>query len=58
MAIKEKVKQYIAEPNAHEGGAESGFGDAATPSIPTAEVPGGENMGAPGLNVGQDGVDD
>ena len=57
MTIKEKVKRYITERNARKGGAESGSGKAATPTTPAVEVLGREDMGAPGLNAGQDAVD-
>ena len=55
--IKEKVKQYVAERNAREDGSGSGLGEAATPTTPAIKVPGRENISAPSLNVGQDGVD-
>ena len=49
MAIKEKVKKYIAERNAHEGAAGSGSGDTEAPPTPTNE--------APEDNAAQNGVD-
>ena len=55
--IKEKVKKYIAELNAHEGAAGSGSGDTKAPLTLAAEVPGDNNMGAPGGNAAQDGLD-
>jgi hypothetical protein len=39
VAIKEKVRKYIAERNAREGATGSGSGDAGTLSTPTAENP-------------------
>ena len=56
-AIKEKVKKYIAERNARKGAARSGSSDTEAPSTPAAEVPGGDNTGAPGDNTAQDAVD-
>jgi len=56
-AIKEKVKRYIIERNAHEGAAGSGFGDIEAPPTPIAEVPVGESTGAVGQDAAQDVVD-
>jgi hypothetical protein len=55
MAIKEKVKKYIAERNAHEGAAKSGSGDTEAPPTPAAEVLDGDNAGAPREDAAQDG---
>jgi hypothetical protein len=55
MAIKEKVKKYIAERNAHEGAAKSGSGDTEAPPTPAVEVLDGDNAGAPGEDAAQDG---
>ena len=55
--IKEKVKKYIAEQNARVGTARSGSGDTEVQPTLAAEVPGDNNMGAPGDNAAQDGVD-
>lgn len=38
MAIKEKVKTYIAERNARDGAAGSGLGEANTPSTPATRL--------------------
>lgn len=55
-AIKEKVKKFIAEWNAHEGAAGSGSSDADMPSTPAAEIPAGEGTGGPSEDAAQDGV--
>ena len=57
MAIKEKVKKFIAEWNAREGAAGSGSGDVNTPSTPAIETPAEEGTGGPGEGVTQDGVE-
>ena len=57
MAIREKVKKYIAERNAWEGAAGSGSSDMEAPAATTTEVSVGGNSGAPANNVAQDGVD-
>ena len=56
-AIKEKVKKFITERNAHEEAAGSGLGDADTPSTPATETPTEEGIGGPGEGTTQDGVD-
>ena len=55
--IKEKVKKYIAERNAREGTARSGYGDTEAPPTPATEVLDCDNTGAPRENAAQDGVD-
>lgn len=57
MAIKEKVKKYIAERNAHEGVAWSGSSDTEASPTSVAEVLGDDNVGRPGDNAAQDGVE-
>jgi hypothetical protein len=56
MAIREKVKKYIAKRNAREGAGGSGSGDMEAPATPTTEVPTGDDTGAPADSVAQDGV--
>lgn len=55
--IKEKVKKFIAARNAQEGATGSGSGDVGAPSTPAAEILGKDDMGTPGKNAGQDGVE-
>jgi hypothetical protein len=45
-AIKEKVKRYITERNAHEGATGSGSTDTETLPTPATGVPVGESAGA------------
>ena len=55
--IKEKVKRFIAERNAHEGATGSGSGDMDAPSTPATEVPTEDDTGAPGVSTAQEWVD-
>jgi hypothetical protein len=55
--IKEKVKKYIAERNAHEGVAGSGSGDADAPSTLATQIPTEQDTSAPGEDATRDGVD-
>ena len=46
-AIKEKVKKYNAERNAHEGAAGSGSGETVAPLTPVTETQADDGTGTP-----------
>ena len=56
-AIKAKVKKFIADRNTREGATRSGSGYAGAPPTPAFEIPGEDNVAAPGKTSGQDGVE-
>jgi hypothetical protein len=55
VAIKEKVKRYITERNAHEGATGSGSRDTEAPPTLAARVPVGESAGTSIQDAAQDG---
>ena len=55
-AIKEKMKRFIAEQNAHVGACDSRSSDADAPSTPAIEIPTGDGTGAPSEDTAQDRV--
>ena len=56
-AIKEKVKKYITERNAHEGAAGSSSAETAAPSTPVTETLVDHGTGTSTEDAAQDGID-